>query len=249
MIKVTKPKQYVVVGCGGVASYFLPTFFKTLNYINDKKSPPVLLIDGDDIEEKNRIRQNFECFDGSKKVEILSAMYSKVYSNGRININDMYFSDGDIIEEDSCAFCFADNHLARKHVLESVDESPGSMAIIAANSEISAHSYVYLHGWAGTPVDPRVMYPEINTDTTDSPIRTGGCDTEKAMSEVPQTAIANTMAASCALLAWNLWCLSVPDFGEMQEENFEKLPFMFFNTSVDMGRKTIKQEKENANKN
>ena len=60
MAKIKK-RNYYVVGCGGVATYFLPSFLKTLYYSAKDKSKltPLTLVDGDIVEEKNIARQVF----------------------------------------------------------------------------------------------------------------------------------------------------------------------------------------------
>jgi len=59
MAKIKK-RNYYVVGCGGVATYFLPSFLKTLYYsAKDKTKLNLTLVDGDIVERKNIARQVF----------------------------------------------------------------------------------------------------------------------------------------------------------------------------------------------
>jgi hypothetical protein len=236
-----RPTRYLVVGCGGVASYFLPSFLRTVAHTKGRK-PGITLMDGDTLEEKNLIRQNFDKFESVSKPEAMKKMYSGINGGAlKINTRNTYFSSGEVIDSGTCVLCFVDNHLARKHVLESIDESEGTCGIFAANSTISAHSYFYMGAWKGNPWDPRVMFPEIETDTSGSPLNTGGCNTDRALDDIPQTAIANQMAAACALLAWNVWCNTVPTFTEeLSQGDFERLPVEFFTSGVSMSCKKIK---------
>jgi len=238
--KVCAPKRYMIVGCGGVASYFFPSFLRTLNHMFPKQSlPRVTIVDGDTLEERNLERQQFSLFEPIKKVEAIERMHAGIYGK-KIFTRETYFSNDEMIDENTMVFCFADNHLCRKHVLEAVDMSDNCMAICAANSTISSHAYLYLPSWQGTKLDPRVRYPEIETDESDSPLKIGDCNSEAVLNNTPQTALANTMAASCSILLWNLWCNEVPEMGDISE-NIEMLPLEFFNSGSSMGRIIIKE--------
>ena len=227
------------IGCGGVASYFLPSFLRTLNHMFTKKElPRILLVDGDMLEEKNLQRQNFSIFEPVKKVEAIARMYAPLYGR-KINQRGTYFSGDEMIDEETVILCFADNHLCRRHALEAVDAGTNCAAICAANSTISSQSYVYFPHWKGTPLDPRVRFPEIETDESDSPLKIGDCNSEVVLNLIPQTAIANTMASSNALLLWNFWFTEMPQIGKTTAENIKRAPVEFFNTASSIGRITI----------
>lgn len=243
-IAMRAPDEYMIVGCGGVASYFFPSFFRTVNHMFPKTSlPRVTIVDGDMLEEKNLARQQFSSFDPIKKVDAIERMYETLYGR-KISKRKTYFSGDEMVDENTMIFCFADNHLCRRHVLEAVDAGTGCSAICAANSTISSHAYIYLPQWRGGPLDPRVRFPEIETDETDSPLKIGDCNSEVVLNDTPQTALANTMASSCSLLLWNLWCNEIPKMGEIERDDFERLPVEFFNSGSSMGRITIKELKE-----
>lgn len=80
-VNMTIPEHILIVGCGGVGSWFLPKFVKLLNdgkrkgMISAVKT--VTLCDGDEVEESNLIRQNFASRDVTKnKAECLFKRYS-----------------------------------------------------------------------------------------------------------------------------------------------------------------------------
>jgi hypothetical protein len=242
-VAVKSPSEYMVIGCGGVASYFLPSFLRTLNHMSKKSPPPLTLVDGDLLEPRNLERQQFSQGDAVKKVVAMEKMYAPIYGR-KIKLRQTYFSQEEMINDQTALFCFADNHLARKHTLEAVDSSVDGMAICAANSTISSQAYVYFAAWKGTRLDPRVRYPEIESDESDSPLKIGDCNSEAVLDNTPQTAIANTMASTCALLLWNLWCNEIPKMGEVETKDFYRFPMEFFNTSSRMDRITISEELE-----
>jgi molybdopterin/thiamine biosynthesis adenylyltransferase len=78
------PTCIIMVGCGGTGSELLP---KILQYLVAREKTfkipvvPILLIDGDLVEEKNVSRQRFTASDvGKNKAEALAERYSDVFS-------------------------------------------------------------------------------------------------------------------------------------------------------------------------
>jgi hypothetical protein len=228
-------KNFYIIGCGGVCTYFLPAFFKTINHDKRFSGATTTLIDGDTVEQKNLLRQNFYHQDSGSnsiidayKSEVLAEHYSSQYPNLIIESQENYITDSLFVEEKSFIFCFVDNHPARKDVLSVVDIF-SCEAIFAANSSISSHAYYYNSKMKGGSMDPRNRFPEILTIDTGSPVRAAGCDTEVKLNDVPQTAIANQMAATHALFIWNFWATESKKMSK--EESYEIWPIEFMNNS------------------
>lgn len=205
-----------VIGCGGVASYFLPSFFKTIRHAKEPylRNHPIVLVDGDTLEQKNLIRQQFsEGHVGKPKVEALAEQYAPEYDN--LEIYGRYITDTYTVDQGSCLFCFVDNHPARKDVLAIADRTQ-STVIIGANAPgcIDAHAYIYLPEWKDSAYDPRVRYPAILTAKEGSPVHATGCATEEHIAEEPQTPMANMQAAAQAAALWNFWFIDRHGFNE-----------------------------------
>ena len=86
--------EIVVVGCGGTGSWLLPKLVKTINDGIRKsiirKDVKLILIDGDIVEEKNLVRQNFIEQDiGQNKAEVMASRYGPhlINENGAIFID------------------------------------------------------------------------------------------------------------------------------------------------------------------
>lgn len=86
---VRLPEHILVVGCGGVGSWFLPKFIKLLNdarrkgLVSGNMIKTLTICDGDDIEESNLIRQNFSLRDvGKGKAEVLFKRYNSELKEG-----------------------------------------------------------------------------------------------------------------------------------------------------------------------
>lgn len=88
--KIETVKKFIIVGAGGTSSWFIPKFVKILNEYSHKHLSAsthfeILLIDGDTVEDKNLMRQNFIFPDiGKNKAEILAERYSPILNNGDI---------------------------------------------------------------------------------------------------------------------------------------------------------------------
>jgi molybdopterin/thiamine biosynthesis adenylyltransferase len=204
--------NYYLIGCGGVGSALVPSFCLL-------KSPAeVTLIDGDVIERKNLNRQMFDAGQiGLNKAQALAGRYGchflpEWFARGKLR---HYRTDW--------LLCLVDNHRTRLEALEVCDEA-GCQAIIAANETHSAEAYYYRRCWQGTSRDPRVYYPEINTDRSGDPRAVSiGC-TGEVQERNRQLVSANLMAAALAEHLFVLWNLKAPQLGK---ETVTRLPHKF----------------------
>ena len=156
-----------IIGCGGVGSAIVPSFCLL------KPPAEITLIDGDTLETKNLNRQMFDARQvGMNKAEALAARY-------RCRFIPEWFASGKIRHQrNDWLLCLVDNHRTRLEALEVCDEA-GCQAIVAANETHSSEAYYYRRTWRGTNRDPRVYYPEINTDSSGDPRATSiGCTGE-----------------------------------------------------------------------
>lgn len=220
----------VIIGCGGVASYFIPPYLKTIRHAKsrDMRNHHVTLVDGDVLEEKNLQRQLFDPkFVGRPKVEALIERYKPEYEN--LSCVGSYITDTFSVHDNSCIFGFVDNHPARKDILAIADRTD-SIAIFGANSEVGAEAYIYIPEWKGTALDPRVRFPEMLTIDRGSPVHAAGCETEEHLDEAPQTPIANMHAAAHAMLIWNFWYIERHELDEALSG--QTWPVSFVNTAT-----------------
>lgn len=184
-----------VIGVGGVGSWLASAIARL-------ESPNFLvLVDGDDLEEKNLDRQLFTPDEiGENKADAL-AKRLKCKSHGGW-FDAMTFTHTD---RDWLLVC-VDNNAARSAALRACD-TYGCAAIFAANETTSSEAYVYLPQWKGTENDPRVYYPEIETDESNNPMRAAiGC-TGEAQLKNRQLVTANFMAAGLAGHLYMLWAI------------------------------------------
>lgn len=184
-----------IIGAGGTASYMLPALIRS--FPNVDVIDGIVLIDRDDLEEKNLERQNFEAVGlGKPKVEILAEQLA-AFSAVPIESEVAWFTESTTVEPGSFIISCTDNHPARRAVLAVCDETE-SQAVICGNETFSADAYYYHPSFKGTILDPRKRYPEILTDNRDDPTRPS-CNDEKVVAENPQLAEANNASAELGL--------------------------------------------------
>lgn len=199
-----------IIGCGGVGSWLTPA----LTLLTSPQN--ITLIDADKLEEKNMDRQLFRVQDiGLSKAEALSERYG-------CQFRDEWFSEGlmEFQPEDWIISC-VDNHLARRAALAECDRY-GCRGIFAANETHSAEAYYYQPDWKGTPIDPRVYFPDILTDRSNDPRQIViGCTGEVQKANL-QLVTSNALAASLSGHLFALWHLKAPGF---KAKTVESLPY------------------------
>jgi hypothetical protein len=198
-----------LIGCGGVGSAIVPSLCLLL------KAGDLTLIDGDTIERKNLDRQMFDAGQiGLNKAQALAAKFG-------CHFLPEWFARGKLrLHRNDWLLVLVDNHRTRLEALECCDES-GCQAVLAANETHSSEAYYYRRSWKGTPRDPRVYYPELNTDRSGDPRAAAiGC-TGEAQENNRQLVSANLMAAALAEHLFVLWHLKAP---RMDRDTVERLP-------------------------
>lgn len=185
-------KNHYIIGCGGIGSWLAPSLCLLVGKEN------VTLVDGDTLEDKNLNRQLFHPDQiGHNKASALSATYDCM-------CRMEYYSFGSIQHQPSdWLFVCVDNNPARLAALRACDHF-GCSAIIAANETTSSEAYFYSPKWKDTLLDPRMYYPEIETDHSNDPQLRAGC-TGDAQERNVQLVTANSMAAALAAHLYTLW--------------------------------------------
>lgn len=79
------PQTVVVFGCGGTGSRLVPPIAQLMSTLQTLVAPELVLVDFDEVEEKNLARQNFAKSDiGKNKATALASRYSKAYPTLKI---------------------------------------------------------------------------------------------------------------------------------------------------------------------
>lgn len=195
-----------IIGCGGVGSALIAPFALL------RKPSDITLIDGDTLELKNLNRQMFSRDDiGRNKAEALGQRHGCAFVAE-------WFGKGKFpIRRNDTLLVLVDNMPARREALEECD-AIGCQAIFAANEQYSSEAFFYQRNWRDTPKDPRVYYPELNTETGDDPRAASiGC-TGEAQEQNVQLVSANFMAAALAQHLYVLWMMRAPTLDKATRE-------------------------------
>jgi len=163
-MKITASRFHVVqVGCGGTGSYVFyylsRLMFTELSREFDKRTT-VLLIDGDSVEMKNTLRQNFIENDvGRNKARVLAERYSNAYGI-HVEYRDEMIDNPDLLENllgytnrpfygivlPILVGC-VDNHLARRVMHTIFEDHEGPLIYIdAGNSETTGQAIIGVKG-------------------------------------------------------------------------------------------------------
>lgn len=177
---------HLIVGAGGVASWLVPLLNKTLG------PSEIRIVDGDILEPGNLDRQLFGPeWIGWNKAEALAEMHGCQFDPWYLQPESSTILD---TEPFNVIWCCADNHPARKLVLELVDYGKAELCIIGGNEFTDSEAYAYKASWLGTAGDPRIYYPELTEDRSGDPLSPFACQGQ-AQKANPQLALANYLAA------------------------------------------------------
>jgi hypothetical protein len=214
---------HLIVGAGGVASWLVPLLKHTL-----PADIKITLVDGDQLEIRNLDRQFFGMeYIGWNKAEALAHMYGLDYDPAYLSRDSRLVLNQE--EVWSTIWCCADNHPARKLVLELVDEDKAPLAIIGGNEYTDSEAYAYTSERKGTASDPRIFYPELSEDQTGDPLNPYACQGVAQIGH-PQLALANYLAAGMMV---HLWWFIAHHGHEVSMDNWPKVHqsnFAMFNT-------------------
>lgn len=197
----------IIIGCGGIGGWVV----RALAKMNE----PVVLVDGDTVEESNLDRQLFtEAHIGMNKAQA-TVEAAGPFARGATAVPG--FFTGGFIERQQLQdagtpvfWCCADNHAARLATLNEVDAA-GGVAIIGANETIDAEAYIYMPDWRTDPKrDPREFYKSLLDNDPFDPTQPR-CTSAEALKYTPQLAVANMLAASYMGWLHHLWLRVAPE--------------------------------------
>lgn len=158
MTYLVQPKKYAifVLGAGGTGSW-LCAFLDKMSLYND-----VIVMDGDVVEAKNTLRQNFKHNHiNQNKAEVVAKEHSMSFVHGFITSTDIFhqimeeFPEGTIPMLVGCL----DNNASRKLAHDFMNEVPEAIWIDGGNAERYGQAYVcikengeFVEGY-GSPID------------------------------------------------------------------------------------------------
>ena len=205
-------KTLAIIGLGGGGGWLIQLLSKS-----EPAFDKVLLVDGDKVEKKNLNRQMFtDAHIGYNKAEAslhhLSAFPgAKACPEYLAYDTDLYKALASVVGRLVVACC-VDNHPARNVCLVLADERLKSrlptVVVFAGNEYETASAFTYCPAWKDGPMDPRVRWPEIKTDTEGDPLLPP-CSGE-ALASNPRLALSNMISAVSAAWLIRFWSEVAP---------------------------------------
>lgn len=202
-----KFEHVFLVGTGGIGTNLVEPLVRMLAY-HENGTKNITLVDGDEYEEKNQIRQLFDArFVGVNKAKataqrVAEALIPVQHHEEYINKDKFIDLAHKTLNNTKAPFMVitaVDNHATRKAIIEALDEAefPNFVFLSGGNGYSNGQGLVYakIRGEAGT-VHPFDKYDDLKYPTDHIP-GDPGCQDE-APAE-PQLITANAAAALCLL--------------------------------------------------
>lgn len=96
-LALNRPVKIVIIGAGGTGGNVIPHLYRIA--FSSKRPCKVIICDGDIVERKNLIRQNFaECDIGENKAQVMAERYSEVFGIETEYIPDYIESEEELYE-------------------------------------------------------------------------------------------------------------------------------------------------------
>lgn len=202
--QVAQPRErrIVIVGLGGIGSWVVQALCPYLNFGTDTWT--LVLVDGDEYEEKNRSRQAFD--ELGSKAEVQTSWVARKYSRVRVQPIAQYLSSGgeDNTYPVSSAICSGDivfscldNHKTRKMVSDHCATLRDVTLISGGNEYTDGNVQVFVRR-QGQDKTCRLekFHPELASPRDKAPFE---MSCEELAASSPQLIFANLTAATLML--------------------------------------------------
>ena len=205
--QVAQPKErrIVVVGLGGIGSWVVQALCPYLNFSTE--SWTLVLVDGDEYEEKNRARQAFE--ELGSKAEVQTSWVARKYNRVRVQPIAQYISSGgeentypidSAIRNGDIVFSCLDNHRTRKMVADHCTTLRDVLLISGGNEYTDGNVQMFVRRQGQDKTCRLEKYhPEFITPADKAPFE---MSCEELADSSPQLIFTNLTAATLMLNAF-----------------------------------------------
>jgi hypothetical protein len=191
----------LLIGAGGAAHNAYVPIIQLIR----KRVKGVQLFDGDKFEKRNISRQALALGGFGLNKAVVMADWLQKATAITVVPEPRYFFHGCgnmQLQMNDCIIVMADNHRARREARDLADAA-GCWLISCACENSSGEAWAYHRDNKGTPLDPFIMFPELETEDGDDPIKADGCMSEAALDKNPQTPYGNMLSAAMAVWLFN----------------------------------------------
>jgi molybdopterin/thiamine biosynthesis adenylyltransferase len=200
-----RERRVVIIGLGGIGSWVVQALCPFLQFSQD--SWTLVLVDGDEYEEKNRARQAFD--DLGLKADVQTAWVARKYNRVRVQPIAQYLSsDGaedtvpvsSAIQSGDIIFSCLDNHRTRKMVSDHCTNLRDVVLVSGGNEYTDGNVQVFVRRQGQDSTCRLEKYhPELASPRDKAPYEMS-CEELSASS--PQLIFANLTAATLMLNAF-----------------------------------------------
>lgn len=205
---LNKPVKIVMLGAGGTGGHIAPHLYRLLHAL--ERPVEVIIADGDIVEEKNLVRQNFiSCDLGRNKAQVLAERYASAFGMEIQYIPDFIETEEKLTALLKPRFSYAtyetltiligvvDNNKSRQLCHKVFNKSDNLIYIDSGNGEFTGQVVCGVRRKGKTYYKPvGEVYPDILEDTDKFPTELSCAE---ASVSAPQSMAANIMAATAVI--------------------------------------------------
>lgn len=205
---LNKPVKIVMLGAGGTGGHIAPHLYRLLHALD--RPVEVIIADGDIVEEKNLVRQNFvSCDLGKNKAQVLAERYASAFGMEIQYIPDFIETEEKLMEliKPRCSYYnpeslsiligAVDNNKSRQLCHKVFNKSDNLIYIDSGNGEFTGQVVCGVRRKGKTYYKPvGEVYPDILDDTDKFPTELSCAE---ASISAPQSIAANIMAATAVV--------------------------------------------------
>lgn len=205
---LNKPVKIVMLGAGGTGGHIAPHLYRLLHALN--RPVEVIIADGDIVEEKNLVRQNFiSCDLGRNKAQVLAERYASAFGMEIQYIPDFIENEERLLKLLKPRFSYCsletlviligavDNNKSRQLCHKVFNKSDNLIYIDSGNGEFTGQVVCGVRRKGKTYYKPvGEVYPDILEDTDKFPTELSCAETSVS---APQSIAANIMAATAVV--------------------------------------------------
>lgn len=239
-------RRVIVIGIGGTGTALLPFLCRYLNYQQGPEHYQLFFVDGDSVESKNLLRQDFEDEEarrrGNKAISKVNELAPKFF-NLSIRPVPEYVTHRNIkglVKNGDIVFLAVDRHPVRRLVSKHCEKLSDVILIASGNELTDGSVQIYIRKNGRNITNPlTTFHPEIeNATESESPKDLSPDENCELLAEQPGTEqILPTNALAGALMLINFWKVEQGLWEKLGEETY----FDILESSVVSVKRKVKE--------
>ena len=203
---IGKPVKIVMLGAGGTGGYIAPHLYRLLYTLD--RTVKIIIADGDIVEQKNLVRQNFIRGDiGKNKAQVLAERYACAFGMEILYVPEFIENEDKLAnlisshhgskDEITILIGAVDNNKSRQLCHKIFEQSKDLIYIDSGNGEYTGQVVCGIRSEGHTYYKPiGDLYPDVLEDTDKFPTELSCAE---AAVSAPQSIVANITAATAVV--------------------------------------------------